>query len=96
MTQGGLQSTEEAINAMVPLIGIPMLGDQWYNTEKYVHHKIGVQLDILNMDEKYLKNAIETVINDPRYGKNLTISIHNATYLLAYDNFKTEPSFVIL
>lgn len=66
ITQGGLQSTDEAIDATVPLIGIPMLGDQWYNVEKYVHHKIGLQLDITTLTENDFKNAVKTVIEDKR------------------------------
>ncbi|CAG5031204.1 unnamed protein product [Parnassius apollo] len=66
ITQGGLQSTDESITAGVPLIGIPMLGDQWYNTEKYVHHKIGIKLSLEKLTENQLKNAITEVIEDKR------------------------------
>lgn len=66
ITQGGLQSTDEAINAGVPLIGVPMLADQWYNVEHYVHHGVGLQLDIRTVNTEVVKNAIETVIGDPR------------------------------
>ena len=66
ITQGGLQSTGEAITAGVPMIGVPMLGDQWYNVEKFVHHKIGVQLDLLTMTGDEFKRAINTVIGDQR------------------------------
>ncbi|CAK1589580.1 unnamed protein product [Parnassius mnemosyne] len=71
ITQGGLQSTDESITAGVPLIGIPMLGDQWYNVEKYVHHKIGVKLILENLTENQLKNAIIEVIQDKRYRENI-------------------------
>ena len=66
MTQGGLQSTDEAITAGVPMVGIPILGDQWYNTEKYAYHGIGIKLDILTMTEEEFRNAVNTVINDKR------------------------------
>lgn len=66
ITQGGLQSTDEAITAGVPLIGIPMLGDQWYNVEKYVHHKIGLRLDMKTLNQQNLEGAIKTVIEDER------------------------------
>lgn len=66
ITQGGLQSTDEAITAGVPLIGVPMLGDQWFNTEQYVRHNIGVKLSIETLTEKQLKDAIETVVNNER------------------------------
>nr|WMP40235.1 UDP-glucuronosyltransferase UGT33AX2 [Tuta absoluta] len=71
ITQGGLQSTDEAISAGVPLLGIPMLGDQWYNVEKYVYHKIGVKLDLETITEEKFDNAIKTVINNESYRLNI-------------------------
>ncbi|KAJ8708417.1 hypothetical protein PYW07_010542 [Mythimna separata] len=71
ITQGGLQSTDEAITAGVPLIGIPMFGDQWLNVERYVHHKIGVRVDMETLTEEDLKNAITTVIGDDSYRRNI-------------------------
>ncbi|XP_052741036.1 UDP-glucosyltransferase 2-like [Bicyclus anynana] len=72
ITQGGLQSTDEAINSEVPMLGIPMLIDQWYNVEKYVHHNIGLQLDIMTLTEEEFKQSIEKIINDESYKKNIT------------------------
>ncbi|KPJ19199.1 Ecdysteroid UDP-glucosyltransferase [Papilio machaon] len=66
ITQGGLQSTDEAITAGVPLVGIPMLGDQWYNVEKYVYHKIGVRLDFEELTEEKLKKALLDVAGNER------------------------------
>ncbi|XP_047539148.1 UDP-glucosyltransferase 2-like [Vanessa atalanta] len=71
ITQGGLQSTDEAINAGVPLIGIPMLADQWYNVQKYLHFEIGVQLDFTSVTEDEFRNAILTVASDKRYRENI-------------------------
>ncbi|KAJ8727684.1 hypothetical protein PYW07_001803 [Mythimna separata] len=71
ITQGGLQSTDEAITAGVPLIGMPMLGDQWFNVERYESHKIGVRLDMETLTEENLKNAITTIIGDESYRRNM-------------------------
>ncbi|XP_045506853.1 UDP-glucosyltransferase 2-like [Colias croceus] len=71
ITQGGLQSTDEAINAGVPLVGIPMFGDQWYNVELYEYHKIGLKVDMENLTEDNLLKAIKTVIDDKSYRKNI-------------------------
>ncbi|XP_046972446.1 uncharacterized protein LOC124539191 [Vanessa cardui] len=71
ITQGGLQSTDEAINAGVPLIGIPMLADQWYNVQKYLRFGIGVQLDFTSLTEEVFRNAIVTVAGDKRYRENV-------------------------
>ncbi|XP_047519726.1 UDP-glycosyltransferase UGT5-like [Pieris napi] len=71
ITQGGLQSTDEAITAGVPTIGLPMLGDQWYNLEKHVYFKIGKKLDMETLTEEELETAIHTVINDTSYRDNI-------------------------
>ncbi|KAJ8708775.1 hypothetical protein PYW08_010157 [Mythimna loreyi] len=71
ITQGGLQSTDEAITAGVPLIGIPMFGDQWLNVERYVHHKIGIKLEMETLNEEDFRNAITTVIGDDSYRRNI-------------------------
>ncbi|CAF4941975.1 unnamed protein product [Pieris macdunnoughi] len=71
ITQGGLQSTEEAINAGVPLVGFPILGDQWYNAQNYLVHKIGLQLNIMTLTEEAFRHSVETVISDKSYKENI-------------------------
>ncbi|XP_064074692.1 UDP-glycosyltransferase UGT5-like isoform X2 [Vanessa tameamea] len=71
ITQGGLQSTDEALTAGVPLIGVPMLGDQWFNVELYVKHNIGMKLDIETLTEEKLKEAIETIITNKSFRENV-------------------------
>ncbi|XP_072946262.1 UDP-glucosyltransferase 2-like [Epargyreus clarus] len=71
ITQGGKQSTDEAVSAGVPLIGIPMFADQWFNVEKYVHHKIGIKLDWISLTENEFRGAILTVAEDISYLKNI-------------------------
>lgn len=71
ITQAGLQSTDEAITAGVPLIGIPMLGDQWYNADLYEHYKIGKRIDLARITEENLGDAINAIISDESYRKNI-------------------------
>ncbi|XP_046972410.1 UDP-glucosyltransferase 2-like [Vanessa cardui] len=71
ITQGGLQSTDEAVTAGVPLIGVPMLGDQWFNVEQYVINNIGIKLNIETLTEAQLKNAIETIITNNSFRENI-------------------------
>ncbi|XP_059056328.1 UDP-glycosyltransferase UGT5-like [Achroia grisella] len=71
VTQGGLQSTDESITAGVPLLGLPMLGDQWYNVEQYERLKIGLGLQMEELSEEKFKNAIITLINDKSYRHNI-------------------------
>ncbi|XP_026736009.1 UDP-glucuronosyltransferase 2B31-like [Trichoplusia ni] len=71
VTQGGLQSTDEAITAGVPLIGVPMIGDQWFNVEKYVSHKIGVRIDLEDITVESFKTNLLKVIEDDSYRQNI-------------------------
>ncbi|OWR54574.1 UDP-glycosyltransferase UGT33J1 [Danaus plexippus plexippus] len=71
ITQAGLQSTDEAITAEVPLIAFPMLADQWFNAEKYEKFNIGIKLHILSFTEKQLETAIDDVINNKSYRRNI-------------------------
>ncbi|XP_013186763.2 UDP-glycosyltransferase UGT5 [Amyelois transitella] len=71
ITQGGLQSTDEAIVAGVPLLGIPMLGDQWYNVAMYERHKIGVKMELEDLEESNFKEAIHALTKDESYRQNI-------------------------
>ncbi|KAJ0171755.1 hypothetical protein K1T71_012518 [Dendrolimus kikuchii] len=71
ITQGGLQSTDEAIIAGVPLVGVPMLGDQWYNVEQYLRLKIGARLDMETLTKDKFKDTIQMVIGDESYKNNI-------------------------
>ncbi|XP_059053017.1 UDP-glycosyltransferase UGT5-like [Achroia grisella] len=71
ITQCGIQSTDEAIDAGVPLIGMPLVWDQWANAERYVVHKIGIKLEINDVTEEEMINAINTLITDTSYRRNI-------------------------
>ncbi|KAJ8727689.1 hypothetical protein PYW07_001808 [Mythimna separata] len=71
ITQGGLQSTDEAITAGVPLIGVPILADQWFNVERYEFHKIGVRVDLETLTEDIFRTAITTTTANDSYRRNM-------------------------
>ncbi|XP_068623984.1 UDP-glycosyltransferase UGT5-like [Battus philenor] len=71
ITQAGLQSTDEAISAGIPMIGIPFVVDQSFNAEKYEHFNIGIKLDITTITENNLRESIDTVIGNEKYRKNI-------------------------
>ncbi|KOB70382.1 UDP-glycosyltransferase UGT33F2, partial [Operophtera brumata] len=58
------QSDLLTIAAGVPLLGIPLLADQWYNAEKYIHLNIGVKIDMDTLNEKDLKAGIYTILDN--------------------------------
>ncbi|QAT90307.1 ecdysteroid UDP-glucosyltransferase [Spodoptera exempta nucleopolyhedrovirus] len=71
VTQGGVQSTDEAIDALVPLLGMPMMGDQAFNTNKYTELGIGRFVDTVSVTKQELIEAIIDVVENPTYRKQL-------------------------
>ncbi|APO14006.1 EGT [Plodia interpunctella granulovirus] len=71
VTQGGVQSTDEAIDSGVPLIGLPMMGDQFFNVKRYTDLGIGIGVDVLNLEREQLERKIVQVVNDDQYLDNI-------------------------
>ncbi|XP_011314832.1 UDP-glucuronosyltransferase [Fopius arisanus] len=69
ITHGGLMSTLEALTFGVPLIGIPLFGDQHNNIATYKSHGIALQLDLYNITEKSLFWAVNEILNNPKYSE---------------------------
>ncbi|XP_069686787.1 UDP-glucosyltransferase 2-like [Periplaneta americana] len=65
--QGGMQSTEEAIQAQVPLIGIPFFADQDVNVRKVVEAGAGIYVDFQDITKDVILNTIHKIIHDPSY-----------------------------
>lgn len=58
VTQGGLQSIEEAISREVPMVGIPFIGDQPVNVEMLVEKGLAVKVKRSEITKNSLKKAI--------------------------------------
>ncbi|XP_063834283.1 UDP-glucosyltransferase 2-like [Ostrinia nubilalis] len=71
VTQCGLQSTDEAITAGVPLLGMPVFGDQEFNAEQYLHYGIGVRVDLETVTEDKLNEGINKILKDDSYRNNI-------------------------
>lgn len=70
ITHGGQHSLEEAIDRTIPMIAIPLLGDQDSNAIKISQRKIGVHLELISLSEEKLRSAIMEVLK-PEYKKNI-------------------------
>lgn len=70
ITQGGLMSLEEAIDRETPMIGIPFLLDQYQNSLKVQEEGFGLRLDLEDINEESLRDAIEEVMK-PIYRENI-------------------------
>jgi UDP:flavonoid glycosyltransferase YjiC (YdhE family) len=66
ITHCGLLSTQEAIDRGVPIVGIPIYGDQRYNLARIVSFGIGIQLDYENITSESVMWALNEVLNNQR------------------------------
>lgn len=71
ITHGGLLSTTEAVTRGVPLIGIPVMGDQPLNMKYTTNAGFGLTLDFDDVTEDALYNAITEILNNPKYKENI-------------------------
>ncbi|XP_049958260.1 UDP-glucosyltransferase 2-like [Schistocerca serialis cubense] len=66
ITQGGLQSFNEAAYYGVPLLGIPFFGDQHHNVAKMVDAGIGIELKFWDVTRDSISDAIRRLTEDKR------------------------------
>ncbi|XP_050676852.1 UDP-glucosyltransferase 2-like [Leptidea sinapis] len=71
ITQGGLQSIDESIEARVPMLCIPIMWDQWYNAARISKLNIGVQMNIREVTEKQFKEGILNIMQNKSYRENV-------------------------
>ncbi|BES95128.1 glucuronosyltransferase [Nesidiocoris tenuis] len=67
ISHGGLQSTLEAVNYAVPMVGLPIFADQPRNILSITIAGCGVSIDIGNFTQHSLTWAIEEVLNNKSY-----------------------------
>ncbi|XP_058123356.1 UDP-glycosyltransferase UGT5-like [Anopheles ziemanni] len=67
ITHGGLLSTTEAMYHGVPVIGIPVFGDQYLNMGKAERTGYGIQLPYQEISEERLSKAINEILNNEKY-----------------------------
>lgn len=71
ITHGGLLGMTEALYHGKPMVGIPIFGDQPMNIEKAVRSGFAVFLDYDDINEDTVDRAINEVLNNPSYAKNV-------------------------
>ncbi|KAK5640040.1 hypothetical protein RI129_010851 [Pyrocoelia pectoralis] len=74
ITQGGLQSTDEAIYDHVPMVGVPFYADQHTNVKKMVEMGMGLSINYRHLKMESFKTTILEVIRNPKY-KNKVIEL---------------------
>ncbi|KAG5858258.1 UDP-glucuronosyltransferase 2A3, partial [Gonioctena quinquepunctata] len=66
VTQGGLQSIEEAISNGVPMVGLPFFADQPVNVRILAEKGLAIEVDHHTMTKEDLKGAILEVATNIR------------------------------
>ncbi|KAG5896758.1 hypothetical protein JTB14_031737 [Gonioctena quinquepunctata] len=67
VTQGGLQSIEQAVHYGVPLVGIPIFGDQPTNVKILVDKGMAIHIDFKSITVEKLKQAIIEIGTNKKY-----------------------------
>jgi UDP:flavonoid glycosyltransferase YjiC (YdhE family) len=62
ITHCGVSSTQEAAYIGVPIIGLPVFGDQGHNCAKFVKEGSGILLDYENITTASFTSAIQEVL----------------------------------
>jgi len=70
ITHGGLLGTFEAAISGVPILGIPMFGDQKMNVANAILHGNGLKLDAEDITEEKVTEALNELLNNPKYSEN--------------------------
>lgn len=72
ITHGGLLSTTESVYRGVPMVGIPIFGDQPINMKYCEMAGYAISVDYDTLSEESFYNAITEVINNPKYKESAT------------------------
>ncbi|CAH1375675.1 unnamed protein product [Tenebrio molitor] len=70
ITHGGLLSTTETIYHGVPVLAIPIFGDQRLNTQKIVNSGFGLSLNYKDITQKTLTEKLNDLLTNQTYTKN--------------------------
>jgi hypothetical protein len=70
ITHGGLLGTTEALVEGVPVLGIPVYGDQMMNMAKAVARGYGLQISFKNISEENMSNSLNELLSNPKYSEN--------------------------
>ncbi|KAL1453796.1 hypothetical protein WDU94_010109 [Cyamophila willieti] len=71
ITQGGLQSLQEAVHYQVPMIAIPFFGDQPYNAGIIQRLAIGTVLQVDDISTDRLMGQMRDILDNERYAENV-------------------------
>jgi glucuronosyltransferase len=65
ITHGGLMGTMEAVYSGVPMVAIPLFGDQFHNVRNFEDEGIAVKLDYMSLTKDKVLTALREVLDNP-------------------------------
>jgi len=95
ITHGGLMGTMEAVYNGVPMVAIPLFGDQFHNVKNFEEEGIALRVDYTAIKKETVLKALREVLENPRYKQNALAvartfhdrpmsSLNTATYWTEY------------
>ncbi|KAG5680759.1 hypothetical protein PVAND_010246 [Polypedilum vanderplanki] len=73
ITHGGLLGTTEALTEGLPVLGIPIFGDQKMNMVKAEARGYGLHVAYDELNEETFSKALNEILSNPKYKKNAEI-----------------------
>ncbi|KAK0394200.1 hypothetical protein QR680_000614 [Steinernema hermaphroditum] len=70
ITHCGLNSLTESIHSAVPLLGIPLFGDQRYNAAIIKHRELGIHLSLEEVTEETVYDSLGRLLHTDKYRNN--------------------------
>ncbi|XP_025408888.1 UDP-glucuronosyltransferase 1-1-like, partial [Sipha flava] len=70
ITHGGVHSTIESIYHGVPMLAIPVFGDQLGNSLRAQYRGLAIQVPYFDLTHMAFGSALYKLLNDPTYGEN--------------------------
>lgn len=58
---------QEALYYQIPVIGIPLYGDQFRNIATLTSKNVAVEINYKNITRESLTEALTTILNDTKY-----------------------------
>lgn len=97
VTHGGTNGVYEAVFHAVPVVGIPLFGDQPDNVARLERHGAAAVLHFNTMTSEELEAALHAVINQPTYKSNMLrlSKVHRDRPLTALDTAVYWVEFVM-
>ncbi|RZF36552.1 hypothetical protein LSTR_LSTR010663 [Laodelphax striatellus] len=71
ISQGGLQSLQEATSFGVPMMVIPMFGDQDYNAAKVAEAKAGIVIEFTSLNYELVYQTLKKLLTETSFKENM-------------------------